>query len=51
MEVLQFIFRDFWTFAGCALLLSILVNGTAHLVHIVKSDGRVTDTTEFDKEQ
>lgn len=27
LELLQFVFRDFWTFAGTTVLLSIVIGG------------------------
>lgn len=56
MAFLQFIFRDFWTFAGFLTLLYttlyFVVNGAIRISYILKfkSNGNATDTTEFDKE-
>jgi hypothetical protein len=32
IAVLEFIFSSFWTFAGCAFLLCLLLDGTAKIV-------------------
>lgn len=36
MEYLQFIFSGFWTFVGVALLLAILLDGTAGIIRAIR---------------
>ena len=33
LEILQFIFSDFWIWLGTFLLLAVVCNGLAHLIH------------------
>lgn len=36
MEVLKFIFSDFWVWLGTAILLSGVINGTIEIIKLIK---------------
>lgn len=36
MQVLEFIFASFWHFAGCFLILGLLVNGLVNIIEALR---------------
>ena len=48
IEVLEFIFRDFWTWLGLFLMLSVIASMPCSLIKVVnqKNDGKEKDKNE-----